>query len=338
MRPNSETPLHLRDFDTATDSPSEDWRAVHEMVGHGGSDDPLRAGTSAVIAYRGDLPAARAAYGVRDDFAGTSGRTGFVGWYEAVDDEAGVAVLREVVERVTALGPDRVVGPLNGSTWHRYRLVQPDPAGPLPFLSEPRNPAEYIGHFAAAGFRPLLEYESRLVAAPAGDPDVEEILLPRLLQHGISIRDLQVDRLDEELQALHTLSLEAFALNPFYSPIGYEEFAGMYRPLRPMLDPALVRLAVDGEGRLMGYVFAFSDPMAPAEHSRIVLKTLAAARAARGLGLGRALVDDINRTAAERGQAVIHALMQSGNVSRSISRRSDSTLFRRYTLFGATRA
>lgn len=312
---------------------------MREAIGYSGADDPLPAGTAGVIAFRGGLPVARAAFGHRDDLTGTQQRTGFVGWYEAAEDEAGIAVLRHAVDALSELGVTRAVGPLNGSTWHRYRLVRPDvpgeTAGGPPFLSEPLNPGAYMDHFSAAGFRPLLEYESRLVPDPAVDPEVEVVVLPRLQEREITLRDLYVDRLEDELRALHALSLEAFAANPFYSPIGYEEFAAMYRPLRPLLDPALVRLAVDAEGSLMGYVFAFTDPLAPAGEPRIVLKTLAAARTARGLGLGRALVDDINRTAARRRQAVVHALMQAGNVSRSISRRSDSVLFRRYTLLVA---
>jgi ribosomal protein S18 acetylase RimI-like enzyme len=68
-----------------------------------------------------------------------------------------------------------------------------------------------------------------------------------------------------------------------------------------------------------------------------VLKTLAAHRDARGMGLGGILVDDIHAIAAERGSAVLHALMQVSNVSETISRRSGSELFRRYVLYGRER-
>jgi GNAT superfamily N-acetyltransferase len=142
-----------------------------------------------------------------------------------------------------------------------------------------------------------------------------------------------VERYEAELRALHALSLEAFAENPFYSPIGLPEFERLYLPLRPMIDPSLVRLAEDSAGRLIGYVFAFPDSLAAAEAPRVVLKTLAVSLEARGWGLGAVLADEIHGEAARRGAAVLHALMQVTNASREISRRSESELFRRYVLF-----
>src|SRR5690606_871502 len=115
------------------------------------------------------------------DFVGSAGRTGFVGWYEAVEPEAGVEVLRVAVDALASAGAGRVVGPLNGTTWSRYRLTLP-PRTPgesaPPFLTEPTNPAEYPEQFLAAGFGPLLEYESRWVPEPRADPDAERVSWP----------------------------------------------------------------------------------------------------------------------------------------------------------------
>ena len=337
MPPIAESPLRLLHFD----DPPEGWQDVRQALGYPTPDDPIPAGIEGVVGLREGRAVARVAFGARDDFAGMKEPTGFVGWYEAIDAEAGVAVLRHASELLAERGVSRIIGPLNGSTWHRYRLVHPgsgevaQASSREAFLSEPRNPAAYVDQFTAAGFRPLLEYESRLVGEPVGDPEIEAKVLPGLRERGITIRNLDLDSLEDELRALHRLSLGAFAANPIYSPIDYDDFAAMYLPLRPLLDPALIRLAVDGDGALTGYVFSFTDPLSPAGEPRIVLKTLAASPAARGLGLGRVLVDDINRTARARRHRVIHALMQSGNISRSISRRSASVLFRRYTLYAA---
>ena len=132
------------------------------------------------------------------------------------------------------------------------------------------------------------------------------------------------------------MSVAAFAGNLFYSPIGFGEFRARYLPLRPLLDPELVRLAEDADGRLLGFVFAFPDllTMRDGRPTRAVLKTLATAPAARGLGLGTYLTDEIRRIAHEKGYAsVIHALMQAENESIRISRHS-ARVFRRYVLYG----
>lgn len=299
---------------------------------------PLRAEARRLVALRDGRPVARTAFGARAGFSGAPGVTGYVGWYAAAagEDEAGAAVLREAAARLLAQGAPRVVGPLDGSTWHRYRVTlarEREVDDGAPFLSEPRNPPQWADHFAAAGFRPLLEYETRRVTTPAAAPP----LVARreaLSERGVTIRPFSLDRYEADLHALYDLSVQAFAENAFYLPISLDEFRALYAPLRPLLDPALVRLAEDAAGALVGYVFAFPDALAAPASPRIVLKTLAVSPAVRGLGLGAVLVDDIHATAAARGASVLHALMQVANASRSISERSESELFRRYLLYG----
>jgi ribosomal protein S18 acetylase RimI-like enzyme len=282
---------------------------------------------------------ARLGYGVRDGFAGAPGRTGFVGWYEASDGVVGAELLRRAVAELYAAGAERVIGPLEGSTWHRYRLMveeagAPDPAAEPPFLGEPVNPPEYPDHFEAAGFLPHLEYESRIVRAPRANPALQPAA-ERLRERGVEVAGIALERFEETIREIHELSLLAFAGNPYFTPIQLEEFTAMYAAVRPLADPALVRLARDGEGRLLGFVFAYVDPLAP---GRVILKTLATHPDARGLGLGGLLTDAVNAAAGERGAAVIHALMQVTNFSKRISARSESELFRRYRLYQAARA
>ena len=299
-------------------------------------DAPLPAGTRRLVALRAGKPCGRVGFGRREGFTGAPGVTGYVGWYAAEDAATGVALLRAGAGQLLADGAERVVGPLDGNTWHRYRVTLPRGAGTVdgsPFLSEPRNPPGWGAEFEAAGFHSLLDYETRLVRIPRPDPEMAG-RRERLAGTGVRIRPLDLTRFDDELRALHALSVEAFAAAPFYSPIELDGFVRLYAGLRPLLDPALVRLAETDSGRVLGFVFAFPDAFAPPGSPRIVLKTLAAHREARGMGLGRILVDDIHAIAAERGASVLHALMQVSNVSENISRRSGSELFRLYRLYG----
>lgn len=306
--------------------------AVRERVGYGTADEPVPPAARCFVARRGGEAVARLAVLSAMDLVGAPGRSEVIGWYEATDGEAGVELLRASATDVGA----RVLGPMNGSTWGRYRLALPSdiPADP-PFLSEPTNPPEYADHFRDAGFRVAAEYESAIVEElSAGDERAAEYAA-RLAARGGTMRTLDLDRFDEELEAIYRLSVEAFAQNRFYSPIGLDEFRARYLPLRPILDPDLVRLAVDAEGGVLGFVFAFPDLLSvtAGRPTRVVLKTLAAAPAARGLGLGSLLTDEVRRVAHEKGyRAVIHALMEAGNASVRISRHS-ARVFRRYALF-----
>jgi ribosomal protein S18 acetylase RimI-like enzyme len=313
--------------------------ALRELHPYPTPEEPVTAGARCLLARCGDRPAARLAYTFAEDLHGAPGRTGLVGWYETIDVAAGFAVLRAAVERLAADGAVRVLGPINGSTWGRYRLaLPPEPWGtPMEptFLSEPTNLPDYPRDFRQAGFRVAAEYESAIIEDLAAPDAKRDELAERIRSRGVVIRPLDAARFDEELRALYELSVTAFAENLYYSPIGFDEFRARYQPLRPLLDPELVRLAEDADGRLLGFVFAFPDllTMQDGRPTRAVLKTLATAPAARGLGLGTFLTDEVRRLAHEKGYAsVIHALMQADNASVNISRHT-ARVFRRYALY-----
>jgi GNAT superfamily N-acetyltransferase len=290
-----------------------------------------RGSANPLVIERAGERVAKLAYGARAGFAGAPGLTGYIGWYEATDPAAGIDLLRQATTRLFEMGVDRVVGPLDGSTWHRYRLTLPDDGvGEPPFLGEPVNPPDHPFHFEQAGFVPHLEYESRIVREPGHARETRDAT-ERLRASGIEIEGVDGDGFHALIGEIHRLSLTAFAANPYFTPIGIAEFTRMYEPARALADPALLRLARDRDGRLLGFVFAYADPLAPSP--RVILKTLATHPDARGLGLGGLLTEQINAAAGARGAPVIHALMQVTNFSKRISARSESELFRRYRLF-----
>lgn len=314
-----------------------DFAALARAAGESAADEPVPEGAVCLLARRGGEPVARLAFTLALDLMGAPGLSGLIGWYQALDADAGVDLLRRATGRMDR-NVARVLGPMQGSTWGRYRLALPDASdaeAEPPFLSEPWNPRRYPADWEAAGFRVAATYESAIVEdLTEADPRCGE-MAERLRARGAAVRPLDPERFDRELQAIYHLSVAAFAENLYYSRIGFDEFRARYLPLRPLLDPELVRLAEDGEGRLLGFVFAFPDllTMRDGRPTRAVLKTLATAPAARGLGLGTFLTDEVRRVAHEKGYAsVIHALMQADNASVSISRHS-ARVFRRYALY-----
>ena len=291
-----------------------------------------------LVVRSGDSVVARASIRVADALTGAPGCTGLIGHYEARDAAAGVAVLGRAMELLAADGVDRIVGPMDGTTWDRYRLALPAPGTgePAPFLTEPTNPPEYPSHWEAAGLEVAEWYVSQLVeeldvlAERARDParSIEE--------RGLTVASLDPTRYDDALIELHRLSLSAFADNPYYSPITLERFRALYGPMKDALDPELVLVARKGNDDAVGFVLAFPDLLDPAgKPTRVVVKTLAVTPAGRGIGLGSLLTHEVHRRAAEQGYtAAIHALMHVRNDSLKISSHG-GRVYRHYALYGS---
>ncbi|MEL7089711.1 MAG: hypothetical protein AAGL98_14925, partial [Planctomycetota bacterium] len=97
------------------------------------------------------------------DWNGTP--TATVGKFRAETPEAGSAVLRAA----QAQGHRAILGPMEGDTWHSYRLVT-ETDGSAPFLMEPSSAPHDLAAFEAAGFQQIAAYVSArapLVAADA---------------------------------------------------------------------------------------------------------------------------------------------------------------------------
>jgi GNAT superfamily N-acetyltransferase len=254
-------------------------------------------------------------------------RVGVVGHYYALTEEAGVAVLREGCARLADAGCTLAVGPMDGTTWERYRLITERGDEP-PFFLEPDNPEDWPAHFLAAGFSPFARYCSAVCEDLSGE-------VPPLRDPAITIRTVNLSNFTDELRRLHRLSLLAFAGNLLYAPISEAGFLAMYEPARAFVRPELVLLAEKGD-ELVGFMFAVPDLLQKARGREIdtaIVKTMATHPAHAGRGLGSHLMARAHAACREAGhRRVIHALFHEENLSGRISRHT-ARVFRSYTLF-----
>ncbi|MBF8262854.1 MAG: sortase and related acyltransferase [Parachlamydiales bacterium] len=257
------------------------------------------------------------------------GAVGLIGHYEATCQKAGVHLLKKAQEMLAALGVTQIIGPMNGNTWHRYRLALDD-SNPF-FLGEPKNPRAYCEHFISAGFSIAEKYESRIVTNLLERKEAYWKLNARMVKCGIVTQSLKLEHFESGLKEIYEMSLPAFKENRFYEPIPFKEFSAIYQKMRPLLDPDFIQMAYDKEKRLIGYAFAYADAHDP---SRLIFKTLATDKRVRANGLGVYLFDRMHWIAAEKGKkAVIHALMHSEHPSVKLSKSMNSQLFRSYVLY-----
>lgn len=292
-----------------------------------------------VAAERG-APVARCSCWWRETAEIDGQRIGAIGHYAAVDPAAASALLARACALLAAEGCHIAAGPLDGTTWRRYRLIVERGTDPAFFL-EPDNPDGWPAHWAAAGFSTLATYTSAVNEDLTIEDSRTDDALARLAAAGISIRPFDAARAAADLRRIFTLSLAAFSHNFLYTPIGETEFLSQYAAVLPFVKPELVLLA-EREDRLLGFVFALPDLLQARRGQPIdtmILKTVAVDPSAAGIGLGGVLVDLVQRAARTGGfRRAIHALMHETNRSRALSRHYARTI-RRYALFsrGLTR-
>ena len=249
--------------------------------------------------------------------------TAALGGFACETPAAGARLIREAMSELKSEGFGAVLGPMDGNTWAKHRLVI-ESDGRLPFLMEPQNPQHHVDAFEQSGLKIVSRYLSAVRPAEALHSDTPP-------PPGLRLRTLDMSRAEDELARIHAVSLEAFASNMFYQPIALEDFLASYRPILPMIDPELVLLAEDEAGSLKGFLFAVPDFAEGTRPKAVILKTYAS----RAKGGGSMLANAFHERAQARGfTEVIHALMHESNLSATHSGNHASRIFRRYALWG----
>ncbi|MCH8552399.1 MAG: hypothetical protein LAT62_10710 [Natronospirillum sp.] len=257
---------------------------------------------------------------------------GVVGQFWSCDQAASGLLLNHACAWLASQGCRLALGPMDRNTWHAHRLVTWSD-GTAPFPLEPDQPADWVEHWQSSGFEPNWHYHSSCaVPTPDEDPRSERIRA-RMQAQGLQLRPLQADRFEQELAAIHQLSLQSFRRNLLYQPQSWYAFWQQYQPLKTLHEPRATVVAEDRHG-LAGFLFAYPAPPATADAApRLVLKTIAVRPGRDCAGLGLLLADHAYQAACAAGYSeVIHALMQDSNRS-ALMRSENARVFRRYALF-----
>ncbi len=262
-------------------------------------------------------------------------RVGAIGHFSAGDAESGARLLLAACARLAARGCRFAVGPMDGNTWRRYRLVVEHGDEP-PFFLEPDNPAHWLECFTGAGFSVAANYCSS-VQEDLGRRDKRvQAVACRAAKAGISIRPFSRSDAERDLCGIHALALSAFSRSFLFSPIAQSDFLAQYARLLPHIRPELLLIA-EQLGEPVAFAFGLPDALeasrgAPA--CTVILKTIAARPGLAYMGLGHLLVDHGATVAAALGyRRAVHALMHDANNSSAWSA-GYGRVFRRYALCG----
>lgn len=259
---------------------------------------------------------------------------GMIGHFHARNPEAARRVLEEACALLSAVGSRIVVGPINGNTWRKYRLVV-DAGTEPPFLMEPTNPQEYPLYFEQAGFTPIANYLSAVNQELSHvDPRFEQTSRDLEIL-GVRFRNVDLDRFKEELASMHQLSLASFADNYLYSPLSLEQFLKMYLPFAPSLQPHFITIG-EADGEVVAFLFTIPDLLQAQRGGKIdtmIAKSIAVHPRMSGQRIGTFLLDRAQQQARTMGMTrMIYALMHEDNRSARIASRFCVPI-RRYALF-----
>lgn len=254
------------------------------------------------------------------------GNIGLIGFFEASNEPALVqSLLREAATWLRAQGATQVIGPMDGDTWHRYR-VNVGPFDAPPFLLEPFNPTYYASLWSP--FEVIERYSSKRVDDIAPLTEKLGSMHARAMQRGYTIQPMNPARLESELERIWQLSLTIFRSNPFYFDITLESFLKLYEGVDRLIVPDLI-LFVREKDEDVGFLFAYPD----AEENVVNYKTIGVLPSHRRGYLGWALLHQAYASALELGRPVAnHCLMHESNASQSMDA-GHGTTFREYYLY-----
>ena len=280
--------------------------------------------------------------------------TGVIGLFEALDDPDACRLLLDAAEQwLSGRGCRRVLGPMDGDTWHRYRFVT-GPREVKSFLKEPWNPPYYPRLWEACGYEIADRYLSARIGEPARAARHLAPFVKRVRRAGYTFRPLRLDTFEDELAVLHGLSLRIFADNPHYSPISRGDFLQLYDGVRALTVPEFCQFCCCPDGTEAGFVFCFPDYadavramkgrrnaraklaflLRRHQADRLCIKTLGCLPEFRGKGIGAALMGLAFEWAAASGfQEALMCLMHENNASNRLDG-GCSVCFREYALYG----
>jgi hypothetical protein len=205
----------------------------------------------------------------------------------------------------------RLIGPINGSTWQKYRVTLPS-SNP-PFFLDNYNKQYYAEMFEANGFKPLAYYTSTVCKDLNKDNSRDERFEKIMSEKGVTVR-----KFDNDLRAVYDISVKSFTNNLLYTPISYEEFEQMYQPVLPLMNPDWVLIAEDKNKAPIAFVFAL-DNLFERNKKSLIIKTLAKLPDCGIKGLGAYLTEKLHKQAFGLGyDEIIHALMHQENISANI--------------------
>ncbi len=308
---------------------------AENSIGQNQSDDlNLEFLVGCFIVTENSLPVGRLALYNNPELFWKDEKACCIGNFECVNNrEVAQLMQHEVDNWAKENGFKYILGPMNGSTWDNYRFSIHH-NNPL-FLSEPFHPLYYNELFQELGFEVILNYQSRIERGVTVNNEKVAHKIQESELNGITLREFDASRIDEELEKLFPLVKAAFERNRLYTPISWETFYKKYAEVIRQLGTRYVLLA-EKKGELIGFVFAFQNLLEKTK-KQLIYKTVARKYGKEYAGVGHVIALEVMKRAIEDGmEDAIHAFMIYDATSTEVSQNFNSQPYQEYALYAKT--
>lgn len=253
-----------------------------------------------------------------------------IGFFEAINDINAVRFLFDEIKKYASQkGYDYLIGPINGSTWKKYRVTLP--SNNPPFLLDNYNKPYYAELFEQCGFETIANYTSSVCRNLDRDYSRLDKFEKIFEQKGVKIRKFDPNNFERDIRKIYEVSIKSFVNNFLYTPIEFEEFFKMYEPVKSFLNPEWVLIAENEQNDALAFIFGFDNLYNRREKS-LIIKTLAQIPDYKYRGIGSYLTEYMHKKAKDAEyDNIIHALMHENNVSANIL---SGELYHEYKLYG----
>jgi GNAT superfamily N-acetyltransferase len=186
---------------------------------------------------------------------------GLFGYYECVPDQtASRILLQAAADWLRQRGMRAMRGPWTFVSQEWGLVVEG--FTPPPVIMAPYNPPYYDDHMTAFGLAKVKDLLCYYISGREGYRIPDRILTLTdavARRYGVSVRQLDMRRYEEEVQTFLDLSNQSLLDNWGYSPVTPAEAKAMARDLRQIVQPQGVVFAEDAQGRAIGFALALPD-------------------------------------------------------------------------------
>ena len=194
-----------------------------------------------------------------NDFWGE--KIGLFGYYECPpDSSASRLLLITVTEWLKEQGMSSMRGPWSFVSQEWGSVIEG--FKPSPVVMSPYNPPFYNDHYLAFGLEKVKDLLVYYIDAKEGYqvPDRILTLTDKVAnRYGLHIRQIEMSRVEEEVNTIMALSNDSLEKNWGYSPVTDAEVRAMAHDLKPVIHPKAVLFAETTAGRPVGFAIAIPD-------------------------------------------------------------------------------